>query len=352
MKVSGPVVYYKLKFRDRIVRLFADLHNSTEGGCDGDCLRYNENYQKVGNKTSCYTLTRYLDYVFSKNQNKSPINFYFESAFVVKDPRVVIKPSLEGLDHIDRITAIFADSLLRDKSHSLYFPKAHLHYVDIRDFYHTDYNDKGFRKTKSANPFSGSWLASNLTDERSFYQGATLLRFILDNADEIKDIFLSEEFRIPQYTSDNKFFRYWKERLVETSQLTSTFKGKRVHRVAKQLLKLNSKDRDMIIGWCNRRFEEQKKMSYNTLAEWESQIKLKGDKADRDEPIMVLIPLSSVIMDTYVLARMLYQKSSSDVFFAGLAHIHNYLDFFETHGGELLKSAKGTDNKMRCVECL
>lgn len=344
MKITGPVKYYKIEFRGRTVKLFADLHNSTEGQCEGDCLSFDENYEKSGSDTDCYTFPRYLDYVFSKNNGI--INFYFESPYVLKDPIEIVKPDIKAFDYIDQITAIFHNSLRRDKSKSEYMPNTHFHYTDIRDVYHTNFDLKGTRKATSANPFSGSWLQPFLTTKESFRQGATLLEFILNRANEIKDMFLSDEFVLPNYNLRGEMSQAWEKRLLNTAFCTSMYNGKKVHRVAKQLFKLNSQDREMVLNWTTRRFRDQLRDSREILSEWKN-----SSNQSIHTPIMILIPLSSIIMDTYVLARMLYQKSDIDIFFAGLAHIDNYLNFFQKNGGKIIKLSEGTQKNMRCVVC-
>lgn len=359
MKLTGAVSYHKVIFRDRTIKLFADLHNSTKGGCQVvNGLDIDNDYQKVGTDKSSYTLPRYMDKLFQEE-----MNFYFESPFVLRDPTKLVKADLEDLDYIDKLTAIYSQSLLKDKTKSSYMPKAHIHYIDIRDYYNTDFDSDGFRKAKSANPLSGSWIISELSTKDDFHHGYNLIKFILDEAvDDIVQMCFSKTFSVPVYPMlTGTVAGKWLDRLHETSKLTSMLDGRRMHRVAKQLYKLSEGDREMILEWARKRLAAQKKISYLLLAEWKEAIE-KGN-IEKEElakgtliselaraPIMMLIPLSSIIMDVYTLARMLYNKSPLDVVFAGLAHIENYLDFFLSHDGEVVKHSEGESNdQMRCL---
>lgn len=331
MKLSGPVAYYKYEFRGRTIRLLADLHNDTTGSCPGDPLDYDDNYQPVGTDTNSMTLLRYIDHMLTKG-----INFYIESPFVLTDSVPKPKPKLSNLDCIDKLTAFYAECLQRDKTQSKYMPKSHIHYVDIRDVYNTKYVGN-IRKSMSANPFSGSWLVRQLKTEEDYELGVRLIRFILDHAEEILEQFIGE------YTGLNYDIPapQWLIRLRNMKLVTSVYKGKRVHRVAKQLLKLNTVDRTAILEWCRRRFTEELSLSYQRYREWTKNL-------NSEAPIMILVPLSSVIMDTYTLARLIYQDSRSDIMFAGLAHIDNYRSFFDVHG-KMLVRIMPEDRNMRCI---
>lgn len=342
MKLTGPVAYYKYRFRGRTVRLLADLHNDTTGGCPGNPLDYDDNHNPIGTDSKSMTLLRYVDHMLKKGSN-----FYLESPFVLVDSVPGKKSSLSDLDYIDKLTAFFADELQRDKTKSRYV--SHVHYTDIRDVYETKYINNR-RKATSANPFSGKWLAVQLKSKEDFVQGFSLIESILDHSHEILDEFIGEytglTYNLPIMGKS------WLERLYNMRKVTSVYKGIRTHRVAKQLLKLDTEDRENVIKWCKKRFDDELLISRQRYNQWVKTVKNTKNPEKHpklvEAPIMILIPLSSVIMDTYTIARLIYQKSESDIIFAGLAHINNYREFFDEHG-ELVTEIMPNERNMRCI---
>jgi hypothetical protein len=353
MKISGPVAYYKYEFKGRHVKLFADLHNSTEGEClsleHQPCLEFDPKGNKIGTNDKCLSLTRFLDKALNE---QGLINFYFESAFVLRDS-LPINVTTQGLDYIDQITVLFAKSLMRDKSLSPY--KAHVHYVDIRSAYNSDFQPGSQkRQVISCNPFSGSWLVAMLRNGYLMKNAIEDLRFIIDNAWKIFDSVTGEryfEFEETDFIPP----RGWIERMGNVSRITSTFNGKRIHRVGKQLMKLSPGDRKNLLEWAREKFEKERQKSIQSLKRLSEENVNSNDWRNDDDLadrcVMVLIPMSSVLMDVYLLGRLIYQKSDKDIIFAGLAHIDNYRDFFDRYGAKLLVSRLPTSDRLkRCIE--
>lgn len=340
MKVTGPVSYSKYSFRGRIIKLFGDLHNSTEDGCECvGCLDYDNQYNKIGNNDKCYSISRYIDKLLTHHKN---INFYLETPFVTHSSLPINPPGYDNLDSIDRMNIVFARSLTRDKSQSPYMPDAKVHYIDIRDSYVTPYSKtNNLRMPQSCNPFSGKWLKNQLLTHQDYINGYHKLKKILDNSDKIFDIFMGS-YQMPEIDIDDS----WQKCLESTRLITSVYNGNRVHRVRKQLLKLDPTTRSEIIEWAYDRFRRERTAGYHRLETW----KMFVDRRDYQnaDTSMVLIPISGVLMDTYTLARILYQPGDA-VVFTGKAHYDNYRSFFDRYDGKLLKDSEREDGKLRCV---
>ena len=389
-RISGPVNIRVLVFRDRTFYLFSDRHNSKEGGCEssgGQCADFNKN-NTTNTKNNCITFPYFVHkFLLKGNKSGGMIDFYLESPFVIIDDVPNIKPDMDGLDYIDTLQVVMRPSLMRSKDKSVYMPHGRVHYTDIRDIYDKGYDPDGLRRSNSANPLSFSWIVKKLN--RAIESGnisniiqtidfsISLISFVLDNAKLIFKAYTSE-FNPPKCSfigveSDN-----YNKRIGRMSSVTSVFNGKRVHRVCKQLLKLNKRDSDMILRWATSRFDNELKHSNERFEEWKTDILSLVDMPSDDNnnrsdsnmsddntyakieqayekirhiPVMISVALGSVIMDIYVLARAIYHDFSKEVIiFGGSAHIDNYLDFFTKSGCDIISVIEPyDDNKERCM---
>lgn len=370
--LSGPVDVSVYEFEGRRVTLLSDRHNSKDGSC-GDCVRFvTESKIFSPSLAKCVDLPVYIHRLLQHKQGTT--DFYFESPFVIVDSVLEnTRERFEDLDYIDTMTETLKNCLLRDKSFSPYLPHSRVHYVDIRDIYDKPHSN-GQRYPSSANPFSGSWinkLFKSAVNERisggdtqEFKQDldelVKCIMYIIDNAITIATGFIGNidiwNSVIDMWTGPD----VWKNRmLLAMKSVTSVYKNRRMHRVAKQIEKLNCDHKQMVMKWFWVTFNSVLDGSKRMMNDWilavskltssvEVEI-LSAYRAIKELPTMILIPLSSVIMDMYQLSRFLYHQSDKACFFSGSAHIQNCCSFFEMSGAKLLDRRVGDPSKIRCI---
>jgi len=319
MKLSGPVEAYICNAFGYEYRFYADIHNDTSGYCDDTCHTYDYNVEVATcNKlqqidscnNECYDFPRYIVERLSQ-----PIHFYLEYSYVCDDAdaQQLEKPH----DYIDRITLAIFDTLQKTKRHTY---AAKVHYVDVRDMFVDNP-----RLLLRANPLCGSWCNS--------YDGNIVeaAHRILNFAWQIYDWYMYSIVpqSVPQICDE------WQSYYNNMLTLTSTYNGRKVCRVHKQLLRLT--DPQPIYVYIHNKFDSILQRSLQRI-----------HNATVDDVQMLLVPLSSCIMDAYTLARMCRYHGDTIVF-AGLAHIHTYIDFFANVIGCTIEHQQ--QNDMRCVSC-
>jgi hypothetical protein len=354
-RISGPVNTWDVEYLDYHITIYADTHNSLAGNCGSQCFSYDYNSNvsdsrrvsssnvsdsrrvsssnvsdsrrvssnasdsrrvpssnasdrmiPVGTDSTCMDLARFLHTQFQRT-NKD-IDFYLEYSYVLENSAKLTDPTH---DTIDQLVHVFYPTLQVKKDHE-YLPNVHVHYADIRDMYRGNQ-----RYLVRANPFAERWL-----DEVADYQ--SYITCILDNAWSIYEMYTeSTQPNINIHPVWNLYFN--------RAKLLSS-KGE--HRVAKQLNKLNAENCRRVKDWSHANFERV--LAATTKRRWDWHPKSKTT---------LLVPLSSVIMDTYLLARLLYQGQNA-VIVAGQAHTDSYLNFFSRHGAKITKHEA---SDMRCI---
>lgn len=366
--IEGPVSIRVLTYRQRNYYLFSDRHNSKSGGCYEECDDFNKK-----RRGKCITLPLFIhDFLKKSNINKKLVDFYLESPFVLKDSEPSIVADTTDLDYIDTFQVVMQQSLMRNKSKSEYMPYSHVHYVDIRDVYIDKYEDNGLRRSSSANPLSSSWIVKSINnviyDIKDINQlvnvidvSISLLDFILKNAKLIFESFVGD-FNPPKCNLNNRGCINYNKRLELMNRVTSIMNGTKVHRVAKQLLKLNEEDRNSILSWGREKFNSELANSFELLKEWKNKILslLTIDNWDdiileyekiKSMPIMITVALGSIIMDIYVLARSMFHDGSDNlIIFGGSAHIDNYLSFFTKNKCNIISVIEPEEGTERCVK--
>lgn len=349
--ISGPVGCIVIKYRNRSYYLFSDKHNSTEGMCT--------NPESIS----------FIQYVTNKLSDDNPVDFYIESPFVLTDIDSYPTSSTDNFDMIESLQYELWDCMRRDKSTSEFMPNGWIHYCDIRDIYEDTKFANNIRISASANPLSNSMCVKvlnkllrcnyKLEEENNVISKVNEViahtQFILNNSRRILDSFVTEVFDPPYASAEGKLSDDFNNRVERMRWMTSEFDGKRVHRVCKQLLKLNEDERCLITSWIDRRFNEEYHNACVRFNRWKcvvNKLIFGGDMYDniREEPVLITIAIGSLAMDAYTLARSFYHnESDSVIFFTGLAHTGNYVDFFTNSGGMIVDELSPISGKERCL---
>jgi len=362
MRLSGPVDSVEVDYKNRRWTLLSDRHNSTQGSCPGSCRDVNlESGNVEGKDSQCETILYFL-----QQKLEQGVDFFLEASFVLKDAERSKELDVDA-DYIDRILFLFHDSLLRKKNGK--YPKSLLHYVDIRDFFLSTYNESGTREMISANPFSGSVIVKEFflcntkqECENCYRQGRQLLSFILEHAWDYFSAYLEIEASIPSPGYSGRIFDSFRDRLQKMRLLRTGFQGRMILRVGKQLLKLQETEARAIRLWARDRFSQELDNSMQMFQEWTSEMEQLFSSNLSEElflgyfrtmqvgPINCLVALSSIVMDVYALARALYhQKTNETIFYCGSAHVENYLSFFLSNGGEITNKSVSSGTLERCT---
>lgn len=332
MNISGPVGGVVCSYKNRNLILLSDQHDSTEGACGLHCRNICEG--KISGYEDCYTLSYYIHSLLIEG-----VDLYLESSFVTRDNGV--SPIMfENPDNIDILLREFHNCFLRDKRLNNYLERSWCHYCDIRDVFDGEYTNNGTRDMKGANPFSGSYLVRYLEDNGDVSNVENLISFILKNAKNYFNYFcFGDEYPVPPFRSPvvDEFLRRSNRRLE------STYNNKKMHRVQKQLEKLDVEDRNKIVMWAMNIFSDELSVSIEIYNRWKV-------TRERMGPVACLVALSSVLMDIYTISRIIYHNNCRDVVvYAGLAHINNYTSFFSQNGGVIEKKIKSLEGLSRCV---
>lgn len=351
--VSGPVGVVVVTHSEHTYVLFCDKHNSTSGMC-AECRP----------QDGCVTVHQLMNKVLSSGKRE---NFFIESPFVLKDTKSSSSYTDDkdvGLDIIEQLQVSMFKSMMRDKRGSKYMPSGYVHYCDIRDVYTNNKYSGAVRMSYSANPLSNSWsvmkLNKHLGNMKKFAKAVNAVdahtSFILSNARRIVESFVTPNFDPPKGCDNSDF----NDRVERMKLMTSTYKGAhRVHRVCKQLLKLGEGDRRSILEWMWARFERELDIAYDIFEVWRKKIQWYISSGEpsmyedvRELPISTTVAFGSLIMDVYLLARMMYYDDSSISYtYTGAAHVDNYIDYFVRNGGRVESVSRHLQPEQeRCIQ--
>ena len=375
--ISGPVSLYVYKYNGVTYYMFGDHHNNTEGGCDENgsvCSRYIRPGEVVDRNDDCDTIpVLILDKLKQGNTD-----FYLEFSFVVGNNIPQRSGDLSELDYIDQMSILLDNVLRKDKSQSDLPRSSRVHYTDIRDITMND------GQVISSNPFSGGWAVGLLhqafesdnpnTLINVWTDVATIYKWILNNANSIAGICIDKQsidYIISMATNqlnghliNMNTLNGWIQRLVNMKYMMSKYRNQTVHRCLKQLLKLDVNTHTSLIDWLEIRFEEELVISKTKYKQWceKWQVIITAYSQDRDmatslykhikgDVILIVVALSSIIMDIYAMARSFYNKnkSKSVYYYAGSAHVDNMKKYFEFVGAELLETKEGVSGAKRCL---
>lgn len=343
MRVSGPISAIKCEYKGRIFLLMGDRHHSTEGTCGIDCKDIKNGI--VSGSGNCFTLSYFLHEKLVRG-----CDFYLEASFVVKDSQ---RQKTTPTDNIDIILERFDTSFLRKKNGV--YPNSQCHYCDIRDSFIGTYDEMGNRFMAGSNPLTGSYIAKYLmVDVMRYDECDQMISFLLTNMSNYFQYFTEgTELPIPRF--DTNLSRELMNRINRMDGLTSMYKGKKMHRVQKQLEKLHSQEKHKVLSWAKKCFDDELKISLGIYKLWKAgmMIALTGDENEHRKmcsaPIACFVALSSLIMDVYLIARALYHDNNREVLiYTGAAHTENYKKFFYMYGS-VVEQLGNVDGLERCV---
>lgn len=341
--LSGPIEYVSLSWRNRTYILLSDRHNSSEGQCGEMCSDLREPNRPIQGKARCETLTHYLD-----KQLQEGCSVFLEASYVLRDEK---RPErTENPDMIDQLLWVFHDVLSRKKKNI--YPKSTFHYVDIRDTFYGDYNEKGCRSMMASTPFSSSMIIRSLREgvtPGKLRETSYLLKYIIDNAEQYYQDYVSGTPSFLACEVLGPITEEFNERLKRCRLLTSKYNKIRMSRVRKQLEKLVPELRNLILHWASERFKYELSISREKTKNIELAL-LQGSPVEvlYDSILLSIVTLSSIIMDVYTLARSFYhQEGDKTIFYCGGAHIRNYLSFFSLVGA--IVESRGSAVSERCL---
>lgn len=351
-------------FRCMRYHLLSDRHNDTSGGCGPVC----DDMNKKGSG-ECKTVALYLnDVLMDAKRNNRYLNVFIESPYVLTDTTDPPRADITESDIIEQLQVHLEKAMRRDKTVSPYMPWGRIHYIDIRDVYpDVRYRDDGIRLSLSANPLSGSWSVRRIT--RSANEGfndiedvvsevTDHIQFIISNAKRVFKSFITSDFNPPERLVDCESAVDYNNRVERMRQMTCLVNRRRVHRTAKQLLKLNTEDRSMITNWAKSRFKQELTEARKKFEDWKRRIAWVVASKDvslydsytKELPVLISVVMGSLVMDCYFLARSFYHNQGNMMFvYTGSAHTDNYVEFFQKNGGvvvEVIRPVMGTE---RCI---
>jgi len=141
----------------------------------------------------------------------------------------------------------------------------------------------------------------------------------------------------------------------------STWRGRKVHKVAKQFMKLPQ-------GTLKDRLRLYLEMRVNRVVPWARQLKISHDNLESSELLVVYI--RSVLMDAYLLSRMLHYAllkraiGGASIVYVGHAHAMEIVSFLQEYAqlppelcdvgrdnmGRTLKDSTPVDDAKRCIQ--
>lgn len=341
--LSGPIEYVSLIWRNRTYILLSDRHNSSEGQCQGMCSDLREPNKPIQGKAHCETLTHYLD-----KQLQEGCSIFLEASYVLRDEKR--SEHATNPDMIDQLLWVFHEVLLRKKKNI--YPKSTFHYVDIRDTFYGDYNEKGCRAMMASTPFSSSMIVRSLREgvtPGKLRETTYLLKHIISNAEQYYRDYVSGTPSFSPCEVLGPVTSEFNERLDRCRLLTSVYNKVRISRVRKQLEKLVPELRNLILHWASERFKHELSISRDIVKNIELAL-VQGSPVEvlYDSILLSAVTLSSVIMDVYTLSRSFYhQQGNKTIFYCGGAHIRNYLSFFSFVGAVV--ESRGSAVSERCL---
>lgn len=382
-EISGPVSYFIFHFGHTKFTFIGDVHFSKEGSCDAECINLDSHFRAPENKNAeCYTIAAYLDGLFRfNNANGIKTNFFLESFFVKKNVKntfldksrrrldqdeINVENFLERRDNLAILKVLFAPDFRNS-----YLPNVGIHYGDIRMIITTsnkvNYTDPFLLifESKVLERFHDYIRPSNssaLDKLIEFYQS---VEFLIQNSVKIFEITLSRNNfdhlirDLQEKVPNNAFSDQIREILYMMKVASKVYQGVVMHRNAVQLIKLEQLGEgvlsQIIANYSTDKANFLIKISLDDLRVWYNKMRgllLGTIPQNQDVRIMnflrsLLGSLSSVSMDTYMLARMFRFQSQEVIVYAGSGHILSYAYFFR----EILRIIPATsiESKSRCI---
>ena len=362
-----------------------DQHDSkSKGNCEDKigikCDDYNNKYtDDVSYGGSCTSIGILLRNWFRYNtDNKINTDFYLELGFTKEEERLKYKDEVVGGKFNDEsfmslIASLMEPCFIREKKSCPYYPYVHAHYADVRNY-------SSSKKNILSDPFLLfdilEYIGNNIPDDfKSLMQLNDEILIITsiiiyDYEKIIKGIIDPDGFLefIERYHNMSNFFsgKFGKMFIekFENMKNVSVIRDKKVmHRTAGELLRLRNENEyvaDLIEEFIYNKAEEFIK---EIKTNFEYNLLLLDNFNDMNiddikfrifelvyEFIGSIVPMSSLSMDAYLLARMFLQTESSEIItYTGSKHSENYIDFFENYLGVKSKISVPSSIDNRCI---
>ncbi len=316
-RVDGPVTYMDLIDRHgNHILLFGDHHTDRSNGC------------KNCHHPSCMTITSFLRLLLRSKTYKTDV-------FVETAPHL----SGTGSNHqsaVQRLYRSWANKKVKNC-------RNRIHWIDIRELHPTN-NWIGLYDIHEMNGVVKSAVTQGIHD--FLLQHPTMKNWL-----SYIDVFVLDDHPQTHFPS-----------YLQNSVPLSRKGGLKVHKVRKQVLKLDSPDRHRLIKFYAE-MKQDVKRNYEKLFDKlvETELRTFDDFSfrtyQRQQTILIIIlTISCLLMDVYGLARMLYYlklKSNEQhlvAVFAGDDHVEQYRRFFvETLGWQPTVSQPYHGRPLRCV---
>jgi hypothetical protein len=385
--LSGPVSWYHFRDNTREYILFGDSHDGKDNDCASknfDCLDVDNNYSLEDNGIyDCATLTAYLSLLLRYNKENGIItDVFLEKPFMLKESKINLIPysNQKFKSYSNDIYMTFNKCLRYDKSNCGYLPEVQFHNTDVRYIVSEDYDKKG-QEYINANHLLPSIRdkldefrlklknkadkAELLQEMKSIYNlskviSSTASYFYSSCMNEVDYKLVVDEL-IETY-NDNKI----KEKLIQSTKLTSLRDGKYLHKIAVQLRELRLLGKEAVVNkiklWIMFNVSN-KAILYRKEADELMDIcnKILVKDVITNEDINIIngkmlylmnadMVMYSYILDTYLIARMLKYDSDQVIIYIGDLHLRNLVPFFQHILKYNLVASSGPNTKSRCIE--
>ena len=320
INISGPVSCYLTKLNNTSYVFFGDYHGKIKNVCEEPCKTIDRNRQYVNpsEKSNCYEISRLLSETFAVlDAMKETVDFYLEIPFIKNftfSEREIYE-NINKLGSVYKLFYIFHDCFHKKKCK---YTTIRFHYTDIRMPASTGtYYYASYLYLSKSDKINDLFKYRKSVEETLVYQ---ILKTFLTSDNVIHDV---------KNLLGGKFDREFN--IIIPQDIVVKRYGKVMHRARAQLEDLEYQGdknlADNIIDYCLKREKENISFFFTT-----------PNAHSRD--IFLKYTIGGSLYDAYLLGRMFrkfkrsnspHASSSKVVIFAGEAHIHNYVDFFEIY---------------------
>lgn len=388
MLVSGAASVEIYSFNGRRIILLGDKHYTTQEECEDvdpqiQCTNFNKQGNVINRNDECWNVAYWIYDILEQNEiNESKTDIYLEYPYALNK---VYKYTgeIKQRSALQRIEDILSRCLIRSKL-LCPFQQARIHYIDVRqtleennvsqDYFIRSYFNNQIKKIVSDEVELTEQYISDFTSgivgfiKFCLTVSKDIKHITLDHTkdyiDEMKTLFSSTNIA---YLDTFKQYIHLLDTVKHDKSLITTRDGRRVHKTAVQLLKLESKNKyysdtlrelDYSVDYEELNpstivtiIRYSMSRSLTSLSKGEMNIATFVQQMKEVEAYIIVIMQSIVIfsMDVYVLGRMLYFEDSEDVIiFAGEIHIVNYRKLFDALRDEIILVDKGESLSDKC----
>lgn len=396
--ISDVNSLYIFEIGEKKFYFFGDQHYSkSEGNCEQQlgvkCDDYDDKYKDgifYGNKCTSIGLLLKNWFIYNKD-HKIQTDFFLELGFTKENERTELRKINNTIDRLryteekegDQlkneswlflVATLMEPCFVREKRSCPYHPYIHAHYADVRKYnssneeFHSDpfvlYDVLEYVQRNMPNKKNG---LLELRDELSI-----ILSIIVQDYKKIIDGIIHsdgfEKFLEEFHNMSNSFSQTFGKLFIkkfENMRKISVVRDKKImHRTAGELLRLRKEN-----NYIANLIEE---FIYNKIEEYVDKVKYQFEDLllilDDFENMSVeemqyefirimnefigdIIPMSTLSMDAYLLARMFLQSESKEIIvYAGSEHIRNYSEFFQSYLGVDSKIAIPSIFDNRCLQ--